>query len=118
MLSFSIKHIKRFQRKREKENMMMAAFCYSKQKHEEFSNENSSCLWLQDDWNSIREKSLFSCNIYAFQTSRRSCFSWISEQLNLHYINCSILHTIIKMNIHIQHLNRASSGTWDSKEED
>lgn len=77
--------------------MRVSAFCYSKQKCGEFSNrENSSCLWLQDDWNSFREKSLFSCDIYALQTSRKYCFYWTLELLNLCYLNRSISHIIIK----------------------
>lgn len=77
--------------------MTVSAFCYSKQKCGEFSNhENSSCLWLQDDWNSFREKFLFSCDIYALQTSRKYCFYWTLELLNLCYINRSISHIIIK----------------------
>lgn len=77
--------------------MRVSAFCYSKQKCGEFSNrENSSCLWLQDDWNSFREKSLFSCDIYALQTSRKYGFDWTLVLLNLRYINRSISHIIIK----------------------
>lgn len=77
--------------------MTVSAFCYSKQKCGEFSDhENSSCLWLQDDWKSFREKFLFSCDIYALQTSRKYCFYWTLELLNLCYINRSISHIIIK----------------------